>query len=399
MEFRKFESDKDVTEFVLNNTEIFEPDTQLTVSEIGDGNINFIYRVAQSGGESVIVKQALPYVRIIGEGWPLSQDRVRIEAETLQYEGSLCPDLVPAVYHFDADLCAIVMEDIGQHENLRHALIARRRLPNLASDLGRFLADTLFHSSDLYLDSQAKKDLVKSFINPDLCKITEELFFWDPYCDHERNSINPHLRPYAEQLWADDALKLEVYKLKRQFLCDAEALLHGDLHAGSVFASGSGTKVIDPEFAYVGPIGFDVGSILGNYLLNYAGQANLPGDLAERRDYQAWLLDSIETLWDTFAERFYIHMREKTQDPSFDNETYRVWYLDKLFADTLGYAGTEMIRRTIGLAHVADIDSIEDLQSRANSEKLALRIGCELIMARDQITDVEALAQRIRRIS
>ncbi len=399
MEYHKFENDAEVIAFARNHTELFEPDATLRVTEIGDGNINFIYRVAESGGASVIVKQALPFVRIIGEGWPLSQDRIRIEAEALMLEGRYCPDLVPAVYHYDPEMAAIVMEDIGQHENLRHAFIARRRLPNLARDLGRFLADTLFHTTDLYLDSHTKKALVKAYINPDLCKITEELFFWDPYCDHERNSINEHLRPRVAQLWADEALKLEVAKLKRQFLCDAEALLHGDLHTGSVFASGRGTKVIDPEFAFMGPIGFDVGSILGNYLLNYAGQANLTGELAERVDYQAWLLDGIEDLWNTFAERFYLHMREKTQDPSLQDEAFRNWYLDKLFADSLGYAGTEIIRRTIGLAHVADLESIADPQVRANSEKLALRLGCELIMARDQITDVEALTQRVRRIS
>ncbi|MBY4678942.1 S-methyl-5-thioribose kinase [Marinobacterium arenosum] len=399
MSFRKFESDAEVIAFARQNSPIFSSEARLHVDEIGDGNINFVYRVADGAGNSLIIKQALPYVRIIGESWPLSQDRIRIEAEALRMAGEHCADLVPQVYHFDAALCAIVMEDIGSHDNLRHALIARRRLPLLAEHLGRFLADTLFFSSDLYLDAHRKKALVKSFINPDLCKISEDLFFVDPYCDHERNAINAPLRADAEALWNDDLLKLEVAKLKAKFLNQAEALLHGDLHSGSVFANETGTKVIDPEFAYFGPIGFDVGSILGNYLLNFAGQANLPGDASERRDYQQWLLDGMATLWQTFESRFRQHMAEQTNDPSLQLPQYADWYLGQLLADSLGYAGTELIRRTIGLAHVADMESITDPAQRAESERLALQLGRTLIVEREQLADMEAVIQRVKALA
>jgi 5-methylthioribose kinase len=32
------------------------------------------------------------------------------------------------------------------------------------------------------------------------------------------------------------------------------------------------TRVIDPEFAFVGPISFDVGAVIGNLLLAYFAQ-------------------------------------------------------------------------------------------------------------------------------
>ncbi len=395
MSFRKFSSDSDVIDFARQHSNLFTAAEPLQVEEIGDGNINFVYRVS-GATNSLIIKQALPYIRIIGEGWPLSQDRVRIEAEALQREAKYCPDLVPEVYSYDVEQCAIVMEDIGAFENLRIALVQRKRLPLLAEHLGRFLADTLFYTSDLYLDTYEKKELVKGFINPDLCKISEELFFWDPYCDHERNSINRLIRPEAEQLWQDSALKLEVARLKVKFLNQSEALLHGDLHAGSVFANASGTKIIDPEFAYVGPAGFDIGSIIGNYLLNIAGQANQSGDKADRSDYQQWLLDGMQTLWQTFEQRFRAHMSAETRDPSLQLSEYADWYIAELLADTLGYAGTEIIRRTIGLAHVLDIESIEDEERRADSERLALKLGQILIHERTTLTRMDQVVDRVR---
>jgi len=394
MSFQKFESDAQVIDFARQHSSLFGPGDLLKVEEIGDGNINFVYRV-YSDQASLIVKQALPYVRIIGEGWPLSQDRVRIEAETLQIEGKYCPDLVPEVYHFDAEQCAIVMEDIGAYRNLRHVLLERERLPLLSEHLGRFLADSLFFTSDLYLNTYEKKALVKRFINPDLCKISEELFFWDPYCDHERNAISDGLRPTAEALWQNNAVKLEVARLKAKFLNQAEALLHGDLHAGSVFANSDGTKVIDPEFAYVGPIGFDVGSIIGNYLLNVAGQANQAGDQSDRADYQQWLLNGICTLWQTFEQRFRHHMAEQTNDPSLQLPEYADWYLKQLLADSLGYAGTELIRRTVGLAHVMDIESIADENKRADSEILAVNLGEMLILERESFVSMTDVVDQI----
>lgn len=394
MNFRQFSSDAEVIAFARQHSDLFSADESLQVEEIGDGNINFVYRVT-GASDSLIIKQALPYIRIIGEGWPLSQDRIRIEADALRLEAQHCPDLVPQVYHYDATQCAIAMEDISAFGNLRLAMVQRQKLPQLGRQLGRFLADTLFYTSDLYLDSQAKKRLVKSFINPDLCKISEELFFWDPYCDHERNSINEYLRPDVETLWQDQALKLDVAQLKMKFLNQAEALLHGDLHTGSVFANASGTKIIDPEFAFIGPAGFDIGSIIGNYVLNIAGQSNLPGDQAERQDYQQWLLDGINILWNTFAQRIRQHMRDETTDPSLQQEVFADWYLSTLLADSLGYAGTEVIRRTVGLAHVLDIESIEDAQQRAESERLALTLGKLLIKQRASFNSIEVLSDTL----
>ncbi len=392
----KFANDAEVIAFARDHSGVFRSGAHLNVEEIGDGNINFVYRVFADDGTSVIIKQALHYIRIIGEGWPLSQDRIRIEAEALIQEAEQCPDLVPLVYHFDADRSAIVMEDIGAHENLRHALIVRTELPLLAEHLGRFTADTLFHTSDLFLDAHRKKELVARFINPDLCKISEDLFFWDPYCDHERNNINPLLWSDAEALWQDESLKLEVARLKYKFLTCAEALLHGDLHSGSVFVCVDGTKVIDPEFAYFGPIGFDVGTLLGNLLLNYAGQSQLPGTDTQRKAYQAWLLQVIRDFWNTFADRFAAHMRTSTADPSMNLALYPQAYLADLLADSIGYAGTEMIRRTLGLAHVADLESIEDPQRRARAESLVLRLGRSMILQRQQFGTIDELIDFVR---
>ena len=45
-------------------------ESQWNVSEVGDGNLNLVFIVKGPMG-GVAVKQALPYVRLVGESWPL----------------------------------------------------------------------------------------------------------------------------------------------------------------------------------------------------------------------------------------------------------------------------------------------------------------------------------------
>ncbi|MEP4342027.1 MAG: S-methyl-5-thioribose kinase, partial [Lentilitoribacter sp.] len=44
------------------------------VQEVGDGNLNLVFIVKGTDG-TVIVKQALPYVRLVDDSWPLPLKR------------------------------------------------------------------------------------------------------------------------------------------------------------------------------------------------------------------------------------------------------------------------------------------------------------------------------------
>jgi 5-methylthioribose kinase len=59
--------------------------------------------------------------------------------------------------------------------------------------------------------------------------------------------------------------------------------------------------------------------------------------------------------------------------------------VSKYFEDALGFAGCELIRRTIGLAHVADLDRIEDENVRLTAKRKSLELGRLLIKQRKEI--------------
>lgn len=394
-EYRTFSND-DAMRFADEFSELFGEHSKLSCEEFGDGNLNLVFRVENDKGTSLIVKQALPYARCVGESWPLTIDRARIEAEVLLAHRKLCPEHTVEVLHYDAKLAAILMEDLKNYRILRAELNAGKQFAHLAPQMAAYLANTLFYTSDFALTGPGKKQQVAKFLNPELCLITEDLFFTDPYCNHERNNIDAEIRTDAQQLWHDEALQAEVAQLKADFLSKPQALLHGDVHSGSIFINEDNCKVIDAEFGFYGPVGFDVGSLLGNLLLNYLGHFGLTADDSARELHQQYLLEQITTLWQQFASQFKQLMSNECREPALQNSLYQQRFLQQVFADALGYAGCELIRRTVGLAHVTDLDSISDATKRAACQRKALKLGRELIMQRASLANIEQLIALVR---
>lgn len=368
---------------------LFEEKSVLTCREIGDGNLNLVFHIVNEHQKGIIIKQALPYAKVLGESWPLTLDRARIESSALLKQAEFASSYVPKIYYCDETLAITAMEDLSHLQIARAGLIEGKDFPLLSRHIGEFLGKTLFYHSDFALNPQTKKQLVKQFSNPELCKITEDFVFTDPFFDLESNSFEEELRHDAEQIWNDHHLKLEVAKLKHKFLTEAETLVHGDLHTGSIFASDTETKVIDPEFAYYGPIGFDIGHFIANLLMNA---------ISREEEKQQVLLDHIETVWDVFAEVFSKAWNIDSLEVFTKVPGYLPFILEKAFEDAIGFAGIEIIRRTIGLAHVADLDSIEPLEQKIEAKQRALHLGSKLIKNRETIKTTADIAEHFKQV-
>ena len=158
----------------------------LRADEIGDGNLNVVHRVTGSAG-SVIVKHAPPYLRVVGDAWPLPQDRIRIESQALQLHAAQLDRFLIKTSIGYPDREATVVEDLGTHEVWRSSLVNGRHVVGVAEQLGRYCARTLLGTSDLVMDPARRKSLSAQFVNPELCAITEELVFTAPYVDSASN--------------------------------------------------------------------------------------------------------------------------------------------------------------------------------------------------------------------
>ena len=98
-----------VIDYIKSRSELngfFPNGANLTAREVGDGNLNFVFIVENNNdpSNSLVVKQALPYLRILGESFKLTQERVRYETQALRKHNEVAPGLAPEVYDYNDDM-------------------------------------------------------------------------------------------------------------------------------------------------------------------------------------------------------------------------------------------------------------------------------------------------------
>ena len=365
----------------VKEKKLFSENSDLTAKEIGDGNINYIFKVEDKiNGKSIVLKQADKLLR--SSGRPLDLSRSKIEANILKIENDLAPNFVPKVYLYDEIMCVLAMEDISEYKNLRTELLAGKIFPNLANNISEFLSKTLLLTTDLFINKFEKKKNVKEFINPELCDISECLVFTEPYDNNKnRNIITPGNEEFVEKfLYENEDLHFAILKLREKFMNYSQSLIHGDLHSGSIFINEKGIKIIDPEFSFYGPMAYDVGNVIGNLYFPLYRAKFFMEENEKKEKFINWLEKCIFDIPNLFSEKCKLLWEKYSNDKLLKNEKFRDYYIENIVKDSLAYAGTEIIRRTIGDAKVLGLTSLESSEKKLQFERELINQAILMIM-------------------
>ena len=354
---------------------MFESETKLRIEEIGDGNLNTVYRVSDAVNpeRSIVLKHAPPYIKILGPEYPLSIERLTYESRALDIYNQFASGTVPELYDFDAESAVVAMEDLRDAQVLRADLIAGSVDIAIAEQIGRFMGTVHSYTYVKNLDSTTAQHYRQQFANTTMQSITADYVFTFPYTEHETNFWTPGLEPDVQRVKVDTDFLQQADDLKQVFLTTQQAVTHGDLHTGSVLVQNNTAKVIDAEFAFYGPVGFDIGLYWANYLLSYFSHQ-------DTSDVQSSLKAAIAETWHTYTLEF------KTVDEALKEQT-----LQQIFHEAVGFAGLEMLRRLIGAAHVKDIERITDVSRKLRVERAALQFGLTLVKQHQSLRDVSAV--------
>ncbi len=389
----KMEGD-DIIDYVFEHSNFFDSNENLVCEEIGDGNINYVYRIFDKNTKrSLILKQADVQTRVRPDGY-LNPDRSIREAEVLKLYNKSAPDFSPKIIYADPVMAAIIMEDIGSYSNLRMELMAGKIFYGIEELIARFIVDTSLPSTDLVLAYQKKFQAAAKFYNPDLCNITEDLVFTHPYKDvRQRNILLPENADWLKKKFYEDSnLTARVAALKEKFNNYTQGLIHGDLHSGSIFVKNENEetkiKIIDPEFAFYGPIAYDLGNVLAHFIFaqGYAKYSPLFVDEEKQRtDFLSWLenvKNNLFKFFHVFAKDFLV---KNIKDPIYQNEIFIDNYIEKIKIDAVSFCGTELNRRIIGSAKTAEITNIKKIENRIALERDLAELGCAMILNPEEI--------------
>jgi 5-methylthioribose kinase len=149
--------------------------------------------------------------------------------------------------------------------------------------------------------------------------------------------------------------------------------------------------------------------MLANFWMSYFSQSGHEEN-GSRENMRLYLLRTIDEIWATFSEEFSKLWREERtgilyQASLFEDRGDQLaseqalhGFLNDIWVDMLGFAGVEIHRRILGLAHNADFEQIAEETLRANCEAKALKFGRHIAVNRSRIhalADLSALAMRL----
>ena len=98
-------NEQDALQYAREKYNFFDEGADLKCVEIGDGNLNYVFRICdQNTGKSIILKHSGIETRA-KSGRLIDVDRNRIEAEILIYQGKMVKGFVPEVYGYDPVMC------------------------------------------------------------------------------------------------------------------------------------------------------------------------------------------------------------------------------------------------------------------------------------------------------
>jgi len=313
----------------------------LHVREIGDGNLNFIFRISDESGTSLILKYAAPYLRLLGKDFPLPQNRICVEMHTLSYFKSIAPSLIPHLYHCDEEAFCFVMEELVGYKLLQIAQFDHFIPLSVYTKLGTFLAA-------LYANAP-KKHEEAYYENATLKRISEEYIFIFPYRENHPALIIPsYFQPSAKR-----ALFLQnIDLLLKLFQTEKECLIHGDLHTGSVMIKHESLAIIDAEFSLWGPLSFDIGTLFAHILF---GEIY---NVFEQKPLQFQPI--LRTLWKAF---------EKSMGTVPEH----------ILKQSVGFCGAELSRRLVVPAKAKPLEAITSLEAKTKAYVLCEKLSIEMV--------------------
>ncbi|GBF97691.1 hypothetical protein Rsub_09749 [Raphidocelis subcapitata] len=363
------------------------------VEEMRGGVINLAWSLERPGGAAVLVKQAPPYVRAVGPSFPLSTERMRVEAAAMRLAHALSPGCVPPPLHYDAANAVLAMPLLPPpHLPLTDALRDGATLPALPRALAALLAALYGASSEAALGPEAHARAVADFANADIVAANEQVVLVGPFTpDDPGNAWLPQLDADVRALWADAAAMSAVRRALGLYRSSREVLIHHDLHGGNILVDPGGDSmwVLDWEFATYGPASYDLGSVSASLLLAAvaAGLGGLPEAAPGARRRQCdWLLGAVVELWEATLEEWW---REKQRLAGRDNEQLssqlssgedRAAWAAALLADTLAFTGICMARLVVGMHSYQLFAGLPDqARARVDCERAALRTARRLL--------------------
>lgn len=356
----------------LPDTLRFIKTDELDFTEVGDGDLNYVLRVSskENSGKSVILKYAPPYIKALGPEYPLDPCRNKVEHRALTKFNEICPGSVPRTLYCSEKEHYAIMEDLRGYKVLRMDMINGVLDLDTVHDIVDSILKLHQNSHKRRLSPEEFTEMRENFRNEVMVNVSDEYIFRRPWLQNDpTNTWSTEIKNHLHLVYSNEALLQNVKELREKFLSQAECLIHGDLHTGSIMTKGKHAKMIDVEFAYVGPAAFDIGMLLANFVLSFYAHCHYP--LEGAPNFREIVKEAILETVTHYFEGMSSWMNTKE--------------FEVLLEETAGFAGCELLSRIIGTTR------LPECEGRPLTEVTCLHMGLKLITRQKKVKTVKDL--------
>ena len=392
---------ENLTEYLKSHADFLDFSKPLTISAVGEGSveedgdgfINFVFRVSD-GTHNVIVKQCRPDSRTIAEFTSLPVDRCELEYDTMMIRKAIVPEYVPELYCIDHENKVFITEDVSYLRIMRFQLIKSAQFDSFAKHIAKYMAATAFYTSEYYLDTADFRDLSVRFMNDEMRQIMDTGIFLVRREGHDPigMDLDPDFARFARKVVYDEQVMLERYKLRHLFVTKGECLIHGDLHTSNIFLGEDDLKVIDMEYTFCGPISYDMGYLLNNFIAQYASAAFRPFDSEEqRKEYQSYILKVIRDMFNGFCAEFIQYWNTSAKEIYQNIPGLQDDFIKTTLSEAFGFAASSNLSRCAGAIPFPDFDAIKNPVQKHNAMCLSIIIAKQLLLKREEYQSVDEI--------
>lgn len=393
---------ENVVDYIKSKTNLIDFNSTPIVTEIGDGAndddgdgfVNFLFRI-KTQNKSMIVKQARPYLKAIDD-YSIPVSRNKLEYETLKLRNSIISQYIPNIYFVDHTNNIFIMEDVAHLNILRFQLNNMTSFYNFPKQCAEYLATSNFYTSEFFLDTHIYRNLLSSFVNSEMRKVMENVAFIRGYFGLDYYDAEQDLILMSDQVWANDKVILECYKLRDIFMKNCECLIHGDLHTSNIFVGQNEMKIIDMEYTFMGPASFDMGYLLANFISQYAAASFKPcNDKNETKNFKCFLLSSIKNIYEYYVYFYNVYWKKDAKDEYKRTSGFKEYLYLNLLHEMLGFASCANISRITSFAGFPDFDVIPDLCLKNHARRLSLVISQNILLNRTSFNNIDDVIKLI----
>lgn len=237
-------------------------ETITKVSKAGEGNMNLVLRV-ETTRQSLIVKQARPWVEKYPD-IPASDERILSEIEFYRRvsDSSAIRAAMPSILASQPQQRVMVMEDLGAAND--HTSLYQTNTDSVeVNAVFQQAIDWVTKLHELDLDDK------RGIGCAGLLQLNHQHMFSIPLNNPpaiDLEQVCSGLTKASRTLCADDSVRSEMERLGEIYLEGGGPLLHGDYYPGSWLKTEHGFRVIDTEFCFCGPREYDLGVLAAHWI-------------------------------------------------------------------------------------------------------------------------------------